>query len=297
MTKPKLLISGAAGNTGRTIVENLLEMKEKIEIVGGIYAEEASHQEAVLEKYEIPTVQLDGLKPESIDAAIQNVHTLVLIPVGHENRVKIGRNFIQSAVNNHVENVILISTFGADNKDYYFAKQFREIEESLEASSIPCWCIVRPTYYSENLLILSPMFREGTLKLDIGTGKFASVTVEDVGEIVKRIVWDLKANHKKVFELTGPSALNGEEMAEIASKALDHPVKFEDVSDDETKKFLKEHHVKEDTARGLIEFYRLVRENRLNVVCTRDFENICHRPPKDLLTFFQKHRDSLRKEK
>lgn len=242
-SKERVLVSGASGQTGRNILEQLVAMKERIDIVAGVYSEEAKNQEKILEKYNVPQVKLDGLKPETVERALEDVDTLILLPIGHEKRQSIGKNFIEAASKQQVKRVIMISTFGAENKDYYFPKQFRPIEEMLEQSSIPAWTIVRPNFYAENLLLYTEHIRSGQLKLPTESGKFSPVCVADVAELVKHIVWNPEQHSKKAYELTGPESMNGDEMAKVASNELDHPVEFRNISPEEIQEYLKNKNV------------------------------------------------------
>jgi uncharacterized protein YbjT (DUF2867 family) len=162
-SKERVLISGAAGQTGRSILEQLATMRDKVDVVAGIYSEESKNQERVLEKYNVPHVKLDGLKPDTVEKALEGVTTLILVPVGHEKRQTIGKNFIEAAAKQKVNRVIMLSTFGADNKDYYFPKQ----------SNVPSWTIVRPNFYAEDLLLYNEDLRSGSLMLSTGQGKFS----------------------------------------------------------------------------------------------------------------------------
>jgi len=287
--RQKVFISIGAGQTGKTILQALLAKKSEYEIVCGVFSEEAEKQESILGKYDVQMVRLNGLKPETLTSALTNVNTLILIPIGHEKRIAISNNFIDSSIAARVSNVVLISTFSAENKDYYFANQFREIEKKLESTTSLNWCIVRPNFYMENLLIYAPQIRStSSIKLPTENEKFAPVAVEDVGEMVKNIVWDIKEHHQRTYGLTGPVSLTGPEMAEIASKALGKTINFESCSEDELKAILNEQNVCQDTIKGLIGYYKLVREGYLNVVRAKEFERISERPPRDMLYFFFK---------
>lgn len=296
-SKERVLISGAAGQTGRSILEQLATMRDKVDVVAGIDSEESKNQERVLEKYNVPYVKLDGLKPDTVEKALEGVTTLILVPVGHEKRQTIGKNFIEAAAKQKVNRVIMLSTFGADNKDYYFPKRFGPIEEALEQSNVPSWTIVRPNFYAENLLPYNEDLRSGSLMLSTGQGKFSPICLADVAELVKHIMWNPEGHSKKAYELTGPESMNGEAMAEIASNELDHPIAFKEISTEEVQEILNSRNVPNDTIQGLVEFYDLVKKGRLDVVCIKDFENICGHSPKNLSWFFKQHAETLSSKK
>lgn len=294
--REKIFISGAAGQTGRSILSQLVDQKDKKDISAGIYAEEESRQTSILGRYNIPTVAVDGMKPDTIESALQGINTLVLIPVGHEKRIVIAKNFINAAKKcPSIRRVILLSTLGADQQDYYFGKQFREIEEELERNSFPCWTVIRPTFYAENFLYYRKDIWNGLLRLPIENGKFSPLMVEDVGAIVKQVVSsdDLSLHNKKYYNLTGPETMNGEQMAAVASKKLYKPFKFESNSSEATRETLSQQGAHSDTIKGLLEFYELVRKDKFNSTWSQDFERICGRKPQPLSEFFARYAESF----
>ena len=294
--REKVFITGAAGQTGRSILSQLVEFREKKDISAGIYAEEAGQQKSILGRNNVPTVPVDGMKPEMIENALRDVSTLELIPVGHEKRIAIAKNFINAAKRcPSMPRVILLSTLGADREDYYFAKQFREIERELESSSFQSWTVVRPNFYAENFLHNRGDVQKGTLRLPIEKGKFSPLLVEDVGAMVKHILRseDLSEHNKKYYELSGPEALNGEKIAEVASESLHRPIKFENISNEMTCEILTQRGAHPDTIKGLLEFYDVVKKGSFNATSTQDFERICGRKPKQLSEFFTRYAENF----
>ena len=294
--KKRIFVSSGAGQTGRHVLDELMKLKETKNIAAGVFSEEESNQRSALEKYNIETVSFDGMKPETIRNALKDVHTLILIPVGHEKRVSIAKNFINEVENQpSIEHVILLSTFGADNEDYYFAQQFSEIEKHLHFSKFSKWTIVRPNFYAENLLIYADDIRSGKLRLPIDIGKFSPLSVADVATMVRNILsQDVSKHLGKIYEMSGPKALSGTDIALIGSKLLDKKIEYQNVEEGEAKEFLKKRHTNPDTLRGLMEFYMLVREGRLNVVCVNDFERVCNKKATGLSEFFEKYSDQLK---
>lgn len=295
--KDRILVSGAAGQTGRAIVDALQESRESAQIVCGVYSADAQRQRSLLSKYNVDVVEVDALKPETLPPALGGVRTLILVPVGHENRDAVSKNFIDAAVASRVENIVLVSTFLADTLDHYFAEQFREIEKELEKRTTLSWCIVRPNFYYENFLLYTPQFKKGVVPLPIEEQQFAPVAVSDVGAMIARIALNFPEHRGKSYGLTGPEVVSGQCIAEIATKALGKSYSFDKISIHRAADILAELRVPRDTSVGLIGYYHSVRQGNYKIVCAKDFERVVGRPPISLLEWFQLHRECLTCEK
>ena len=314
MTEGKccVMVSSAASNTGMHIVERLIKHKDKFSLVGSIFSKDSDNQGAALRSYQdaLKTVAVDGMDITTLNAAFKQHQpdVLVLIPVGHANRITIAKNYLSAAKQANVKNILLVSTSMAPKKDYLFAEQFAEIEEALKAMSsssssniqtsssdeaAPVWTVIRPCFYMENLLLYDKDIQQGVLKLPTGEGKFAPVATADVGKFVEAILLSWQNHHRKAYELTGPLALSGAEMASAASKALNRPIRFENISDDEAAALLNSRGIPEGDLPGWRQFYMLVREGKKSDVLVDDFERIAKCKPETLERFWLQHASRL----
>lgn len=105
-------------------------------------------------------------------------------------------------------------------------------EEALRASGIATTC-VRPTMFAQHLLGLSPAaFSPGAqaLCLPIGETPVAFLDCRDIGEVGGRILAgdaDLRGRFAgESFELTGPRAITGAEMAAVMSAVAERDIAY-----------------------------------------------------------------------
>jgi uncharacterized protein YbjT (DUF2867 family) len=105
-------------------------------------------------------------------------------------------------------------------------------EQVLNWSGLPV-VHVRPTTFLDNPLFTTLAARSihenSTLALPFGTGRTSPVAADDVARVVATILHDPKGHTGKVYELTGPRALDMTEVAQEFSKALGRTVTYLDV--------------------------------------------------------------------
>ena len=283
-----IFITNGTSLAAKSIIKELMKFPAYVKVCVGIYSEDAKNKRNQLAEYDVQTVLINGLLPHSIDASFQRMDTLIFIPFGHENRVIISKNFIDALKKQQsIKRVFLLSSFGANHEDYYLARQCMEIEMAFQKCSVPNLTIIRPNFYYETLFMYAEDIRHGILKLPIGDKKFSPVSVEDVGLFMVHVLFERDGRHNgKIYELSGPESLSGDKFAYIASNCLQKEIRFKFISDEESMEFMDSIGIHSDSIRGITEYYNLVSNGKLDVVCTTDFENICKRKPKSLNSFF-----------
>lgn len=87
---------------------------------------------------------------------------------------------------------------------------------------------------------------------------------------------------------TGPMLVTGSELATTASQALGVELQFEDISEAEVKKVLKsQSDIDHSEQQYLLEYYRLVREGKINYIATTAFVNVTGSHPTEPTDFFK----------
>ncbi|NEE08501.1 NAD(P)H-binding protein [Streptomyces sp. SID7499] len=105
-------------------------------------------------------------------------------------------------------------------------------EQVLDWSGLPV-VHVRPTTFLDNPLFTALAARSirenGTLALPFGTGRTSPVAAADVARVVATVLRDPGGHAGKVYELTGPRALDMSAVAQEFSRALGRTVTYRDV--------------------------------------------------------------------
>jgi uncharacterized protein YbjT (DUF2867 family) len=290
--KKKIFITGASGQTGYAVLSYIVSHhKENFEICAGVT--QAHVNEPKIQQLDVKCAALNAEDKESVKNAFQDVHSVFIIPSSDEKKVDHAKCYIDAAAECKVQYVLLLSMIGADDRNYLFANQFRDMEEYLTASSIHRFTILRANFYMQNLLLYKDQIKnENKLPLPTGDGKFSPIDVEDVGRTAAVILNDFERHSNKLYNLTGPESLNGSQMAASISEALGKSISFENIDREEARTILLKQNVPENEVRGIVEFYDLVKNYQMNVI-SHDVKNLTHQNACSIKQFFEKHKSQI----
>lgn len=296
MTAKKVFVTGAAGQTGIHTVKWLASQGKNLDVWAGMRKGEEGKQEHILRTHSVRPTPVEASDPESLKGNFREVQDLFIIPPSTEDKVKYACNYIDAARASGVKFVLLLSMVGADRAHYTWAKQFHQIEQHLRGSGVENWCILRTPFYMQNLLLYRDQVCDGYLPLPIGNGRFVALDCADVGVAAGHILNECAPHKGKTYELTGPTAMSGDQMAHVFSSVLNSPVTFKDISPDEAKDILKKERVPDVEIQGLLDFYDLVRRGDPTTTTTNDdFKKLTGANPTTLEEFVQANKHSLMK--
>lgn len=285
MTKPTLLIIGAAGNNG-TATLDALTRKYKNDFVIRAGVRSAAKALALADKYPgIETVVLDLDQPATLPAAFQGVDKLFLIIGNVENREEHARNAIDAAVAaKSVKHVLFYSVVGAEYEAILFARQFRAGEKYLEASGL-AWTHLRTIFFQENFLGWADGIKQGAFYFGIREGRFAPLNVGDIGEVAANIL--ASSGHEgKAYNITGPELLSGADFARVFAAVTGKPVQYVSPDNATTLDSLLGSGWPEWQAKGLVELFNLFGDN-LAAVVSPDGEKLLGRPLTRLQSYIE----------
>lgn len=289
MTVAKVLVVGAAGQTGKHILKALLQDKEaKWTVQAAICAQQQEEQKRSLSKFEgLETIPVDWYDRSQLVECMRDVDEVVLVPPSKPDKMLITERCIKAAREARVKFVCLISMYGADEPDFVYGHQFLELEEMAKAEEgFRSFCIVRPQYYVQNLLLLRDLVKKGTLPIPIGRERFAPIDADDVGLAVARILREPAQHVGKVYNLTGPAAMSTEEMAKVLGQARGQSVA---PSDDAAvaKAHLKQA-IPPSELLGVLELYQVIAAGKLNGT-TSDAETLLGKKGTSFETWAKEH--------
>lgn len=219
--QPRIVISGASGQLGGLVVEELLDR--------GIRPENlilVSRTPLELERYAALGASTrfgDFLQPESLDTAYEGGERLLLVSLNSNNRdprvparrAELHQVAIDAAVDAGIEHIVYTSFVDADNNVSPIAVAHRATETALRDSGIT-WTFLRNQWYADRLVGEAVRMvaerRAVVLPGDPGT---AYVTREDCAAAAAAAL--MNAGHEnRVYEITGPALIRMSELATIA---------------------------------------------------------------------------------
>ncbi|SIP86760.1 Uncharacterized conserved protein YbjT, contains NAD(P)-binding and DUF2867 domains [Aromatoleum tolulyticum] len=276
MSKPVLLIIGAAGNNGVATIDALVRKhQDQYVIRAGVRSEDKAA--ALRQRFPgVETVLLDLDRPATLAPAFTGVNKLFLIIGNVPNREEHAKNAIDAAVAaGSVEHVLFFSVVGAEYEAILFARQFRFGEKYLEASGLK-WTHLRTIFFQDNFVGWADGIKQGAFYFGIRDGRFAPLNVADIGEIAANIL--CSGGHAgKAYNITGPELLGGEDFARIFSSVTGKPVSHVSPDNATTLKSMIDSGWPEWQSKGLVELFNLFGDN-LAAVVSPDGEQLLGRP-------------------
>src|SRR6266540_2416967 len=218
-----LLITGAGGKTGRTLIKTLSKVEsiyafvhreEHISIAKSLGAEKAT---------------LGDMQDEvAIRSAMQEARAVYHIcPNMSPNEVGIGKLVIDAARENGVDHFVYHSVLHPQTEKMPHHWQKLRVEEMLFESGLP-FTILQPAPYMQNLLAgWKSILEDGVFRVPYSVNsKFSFVDLEDVAEAAKIVLTE--PNHKNaIYELAGTEPLSHVDVAEIFGHVLKRNVRAE----------------------------------------------------------------------
>jgi NAD(P)H dehydrogenase (quinone) len=238
MPRRTLLVTGAAGNLGRQVVERLLETN-----AGSIVATTRTPDKlADLAKRGVDVRQADFTKPDSLVKAFTGAERLLLISTGdlfpEGLRLQQHRAAVQAAVDAKVKHVVYTSApaphptpKGSLINDHYWT------EQALAASPLE-WTILRHHIYTDFLVgTLAAALKAGVLSGSAGDGANNYVTRADCARAdAAALAADFSG--RRILDVSGPGPVTPNELVGIASAIAGKPLRYQALSRAEHEKML-----------------------------------------------------------
>lgn len=242
MTNPSdsktVLISGAAGDTGRPAVAESIKLGLNVRALVHNMDERAH----ALTDLGAEIVQGDLLDINTVRPAMEGVDAAYLVWPVAPGLIHACVNFAQAAKEAGVGTVINLSQRSADRwstsdscRDSFIA------EEVLNWSGVNV-VHLRPTYFLEWLLYpwQLPYVQQGVLRMPVGKGRHSPIAAEDQGRVIARLLQNADGHIGTTIPISGPVEMDHEQMAAELSEALGRTIVFQDLPVEEYVESLRE---------------------------------------------------------
>ena len=225
MKQPLFLISGATGITGGYAVKSLLGAGQKVRAL--VHRHDRRSQ--ALQEQGAEVVAGDFADFRAIRQAMQGVTGAYFCYPIAPGIVQATAHFAQAAKEAKLEAVVNMSqVIAREDARSDASLQHWLSERVLDWSGVPV-VHLRPTFFAEWLLYLSPMIAQGTIYAAYGDGKAALISAEDQGRVISEILQRPAAHIGKTYPLYGPVEYTFAEIAAIAGQVLGRTVAYQQV--------------------------------------------------------------------
>lgn len=270
-----IVVTGATGNLGRLVVEELLSR--------GVPADEVIATGRAIEKIkdladrgaQIRTVDYDD--PESLRAAFTGADKVLLIS-GSEvgKRVAQHKNAIAAAAQAGVGLLVYTSIANADRSTVGLADDHRATEQALAEADVPV-TLLRNSWYLENYTGQLHVYLEhGAILGCAGDGQVSAATRADYAAAAAAVLTSV-GHAGRTYELGGDAAFSMSELAAAVTELSGREVVYRDLTEEEYVAALVAAGLPEGFAAGLANADRGLARGDL-LVKTGDLSRLAGRP-------------------
>jgi NAD(P)H dehydrogenase (quinone) len=252
----KIIVSGASGQLGSLVIEELLARKVDPE---NLILVSRTPNTPHLQSYAARGASVrfgDFNEPESLAAAYAGGTRMLLISIngGGGSRPELHKAAIDAAVSAGVRHIAYTSYVNADLYEAStIAVDHRRTERFLQESGV-AWTMLRNQIYANGLVDQAvQMVRDGGLVTHTPDARVAYVTREDCAAAAAAVL--TTAGHEnRAYNITGPDAIGPRELVALASELSGKPVELMALSEQQYREQLAASGMAEAGINGTISF-------------------------------------------
>jgi len=217
-----ILITGAAGKTGRAVVKRLVSAGAETRVLTHT-AEQAQDLKRMGAKEVLYGDVHDIFLLQSAVKDVEKVYHIC--PNVSPDEFEIGNEVITAAVRSGVRHFVYHSVLHPQVEAMPHHWQKMRVEEFLFTSGMD-FSIIQPCAYMQNILTgWKSIVESGTYSIPYSTSaRISVVDLEDVGEAAAKVLMEEKFENG-VFECSGPQALTQDQVAGVISGVIHRPVR------------------------------------------------------------------------
>ncbi|MDM3521333.1 SDR family oxidoreductase [Citrobacter sp. Ca225] len=231
-----IAITGATGQLGQHVIENLLKTIPASQIVAIV---RNPAKATALSQQRITVRQADYSDEAAFTQALQGVDKLLLISSSEVGQRAVQhRNVINAAKAAKVKFIAYTSLLHADRSPLALHVEHVDTEKMLADSGI-AYALLRNGWYTENYLASAPAALEhGVFIGAAGEGRIASATRADYATAAAQVI-STEGHAGKVYELAGDESWTLSQLAAELSKQSGKPVVYQNLSEADFAAVLK----------------------------------------------------------
>lgn len=251
------LVTGAAGKTGRAVIQALKRCGAPVRAFVGPSVSLVAAQTLGADETHVGDLR----DPASVRVAASGAHGVYHIaPNVHPDEEAIGRNVIAAAQAASLTRVVFHSVLhpATEKMQHHWAKL--RVEEALFEASLP-YTILQPAPYMQNLLAnWDAITREGVYRTPYPTGtRLSLVDLDDVAAVAARVLTET-GHVGATYELCGTPGLSQAEIAAVLSERLITKVKATSMRATEWERQARAHGLSDHTVKTLLTMFSYYRQ-------------------------------------
>jgi uncharacterized protein YbjT (DUF2867 family) len=279
----KLLVTGATGNVGSRVVQ---ELQERGVPVRAFMRDHGKAQTMPGDGVELAVG--DFSDPESVRRSMEGVEGVFLACSNQPRQVEYETRVIDAAREAGVRRIVKLSALGAEiGAPVAFWDWHARIEEHLQSSGIPS-VVLRPGFSMANLLASAETVQyTGKLFVPAGEARISMVHPQDVGAAASvALIGD--GHEGETYTLTGPEAITFEGVAGHLSEAVGREIECLNVPDEAALQGMIEQGIPEFVATQIVAVFGVLRGGGQERT-TGTVQSITGREPRGFAEFAREH--------
>ncbi len=279
-----ILVTGATGNIGRPLLEELVDIEAAIRIL----VRNPSRLGERFDHLDIVAGDLD--EPATLAAAMEGVSRVFLLAPGPDVPAQ-DAAVIAAAVRAGVEHVVMVSSLGAELGGIAGGGPHLPGEALLRESGL-AWTVLHPSEFMPNTIWWrDTILSAGSILVPTGTGRIGFVDPADIAAVAAHVL--TTAGHDgQTYRITGPQALSTADVASVLGEVLDRPVRHVDVPEDGFRAGMEQAGLPPFLIDMQVEYCAAVRAGTVDIV-SPDVPHLLGRPANDYRSWAKAHADAF----
>jgi uncharacterized protein YbjT (DUF2867 family) len=223
-------------------------------------------------------LSVDYSLPETLRAAFQGCDKLFLLGPNAPNQTQLELNAVEAAKVAGVRHIVKLSVLGAEEEGFALARVHRAVERGIVASGI-AWTFLRPNSFMQNVVTYMghTIRTEAAFYSASGEGKISHVDVRDIAAVAVKALTG-SGHEGKVYTLTGPEALNYDELATELSKVLGRRISHISLPPADLRSGMLAEGMPDEIVDRMLDLERYFREGQASRI-TNDIKQVTGRDP------------------
>ncbi len=213
------VVTGALGNVGSAVIQAL--QAENVSIIAADI-----DVAKIRERYgaSVQAVYFDFEKPETFAAALTDVTGIFLMRPPHLGDPKTLDPFLDAVQAKNIQLLVFLSLMGVERNP---VPPHHKIEKAIEARQIP-FAHVRPGFFMQNIsgVHAEEIRNSDQIFVPAGNSRTSFIDADDIGIAIATLLVNAPDYQNTTHTLTGPEALNYNQIATILSQILNREIRY-----------------------------------------------------------------------
>ena len=227
MSKPNILVTGAGGQLGRLVIDQLIARSTGTRVAALV---RSAGQADTLNRLGVEARIGDYTDGNSLDRAFAGIARLLFISSNDLlSRRAQHRNVIDAAKRAGVKLVAYTSLLHADRSPLGLGRDHRDTEADLRDSGVP-FVVLRNGWYTENYTQAIPAaLAHGAFLGSAGNGRIASAARRDYAEAAAAVLLSADNQAGRIYELAGDDAYTLPQFVAEIARRTGQPIAYQNL--------------------------------------------------------------------